>query len=688
MRSIISILFLLAALSYGSRKDIVDSCDIVRNDYQADSCYLPLLQGNGRFGAMAASFGLQTRPSEKNKYSVRMGLYHLGRSMRAGYGADYLAPVAVLYWNERFEDVSDYIQKQFFHEGTVSTSFAHKDGRVRVLSWFDPVDRNVAFYKIESSSSRKIIIENFAEMTTHYSQRLTQTVTITETGKGHWCISLDSPQGSFRYFVSSGFEGTIEDGKLILCTEGSSFVKISCCEDNGISLAKSLRQTVKWWRSEWEKCGFIKFSSEDEQKVFVREMAHILSSFNDDGTALAPPMGLSGNGWPFAFPQDISYIHPALLSTGHIREAAAIVEYFANQIPELEEYTSRLVGAEGIFCPWTMPYAGMNGFHNPSTPNIFFYETHNSGYLCRMAYETSLFVNDEKWTKQYAYPIIKGCAEFYRSIAKKGKDGFWHIFMNPGMGQDEAGGICQMDYLCSLFSARYCFEKAVECGLDTDGSYQSILNDSLAFETLKSETGYYFSCKGSGPEDYGRQKHPVQLNPFAYLPMNGGVGNEDIYAYKHRYDITKNANDPFFHGWTLGEFLLASSRAADRSGWMKDWNNIQKSDYADRDWTQFYETSKAISSSYYITTSGLVLQSLISNLVSDWTGELIIAGCVPPSWKGPVEISSLFSKLGVSVSGTIYGQGDYRVRLKAWKDCKFVVDGTEISLKKGESIIL
>lgn len=106
------------------------------------------------------------------------------------------------------------------------------------------------------------------------------------------------------------------------------------------------------------------------------------------------------------------------------------------------------------------------------------------------------------------------------------------------MGQDEMGGFNQEDYLCALFSAKYCFPKALDYNLDPDGSYSTILREGLAFSSLISKNGFYFTSHGNGDADFGKQKHPVQLNDLDFLPVNPEVINPSSIAYNLRYEIT------------------------------------------------------------------------------------------------------------------------------------------------------
>jgi hypothetical protein len=224
---------------------------------------------------------------------------------------------------------------------------------------------------------------------------------------------------------------------------------------------------------------------------------------------------------------------------------------------------------------------------------------------------------------------------------------------------------------------------ALYYNLDSDGSYATILREGLAFPSLESKKGYYYTSRGSGVIDFGKQKHPVQLNNLAYLPVDANLIDASSIAYDLRYEITKNAKKPFFYGWTLGEFLLAGSRVGNVKEWEKDWDNLRKSDYVDPDWIQVYETSGSHSGSFYITTNGLIAQSLLNNLVSDWFGKLEIAKCNP--WHGKVFIKNIYSLLGVKISGEINNDMAI-IYLMAWKNCEFDLFGEKLIMKNNEKI--
>lgn len=667
-------------------KAAVEAGDIYRTTY-VDAPVLPLNQGNGCFGSSYSQLGLHVHPSltkRDHKYG-ETHLMHIEHWVRAKFNADYLLPLARIYWAEPFGEISNYSQHQSFYDGTVETAFTAGKTKLNVMTWFDACEKDLSAIRIHVKGNvcPVMVIDPQKMINLHYAQQVEQVVNIAQEAD-NWKVSLDCQGKKFCFYVHSNADVKTKDGKLYLTLKkGENYMLLSYKAKSTTPIDKSLKQTREWWHHKWNETAAIQFSDTEAQRMWVRSMALFLSTFGSEKLGLAPPTGFAGNSWPFPYPQDLSFIHPVLLQTGNVNIAQSWIEYFAERIDGMKAYTKRLLKVDGILSPWVFPYGDFEGYHDPTPPNKFYFEIHNTGYMARMAYETSLFVNDDTWTRKYAQPLIAEAARFYRSICNKEADGYWHLFVKPGMGQDERGGFNQKDYLCALYSAKYCFQKAVACGLDENGEYAQILRDELAFASLKSERGFYYSCAGSGPDDFGKQKHPVQLNELAYLPTEERASPEALKVYDLRYEITRDAKTPYFYGWTLGEFLLAGSRAGDAEGWKKDWDNMLKSDYVDKDFIQIYETSKTFNMSFYNTTNGLIAQSLFNNLICDWYGRLEVGKCFP--WSGKVTFKNLYSKLGVKIAGTIEN-GKAVIELEAWKDADFILHDDHISMKKGEKI--
>lgn len=666
-------------------ESVVRQCELVRTECP-ESPSLPLNQASGYFGGSFSRFGLHVRPDNREaeqKYGNTTFL-NIDRWLRGKFNMDYLLPVCRIYWGEEFKDISDYEQRQSYYDGTITTRFSTAGTGISVKSWFDPVDHDMVCFMLNAGGSGKdVIVEAEKILHLHYSQEVPQKVEITG-GNGRWTVMMSiAGEEPVCCYVYSDAEGSVEDNCLRLSISGDKYVRIAYGSEVDTTVEESLRQTEGWWHDTWQNTGILEFPDREAQLMWVRSMYLQISSFRAQKKGLLPPTGFAGNCWPFAYSQDLSYIAPVLLSTGHLDVVKAWTEYYAERIDGMKDYARRLFGAEGAFCPWGYPYGSFDGYHDPEVPNRYYYEIHNSAYMARMAYEASIYVNDEAWTKKYAEPIIRECAAFYRSICNKEDDGRWHVFATPGMGQDEMGGFNQKDYLCSLYSAKYCFERAVLMGLDPDWTYSKILKEGLAFPSLKSEKGYYYACQGSGEKDFGMQKHPVQLNELAYLPTEMMPSEAASAAYAHRYEITERAGEPFFWGWTLGEFMLSSSRMGDVEGWKKDWGNMVPSENIDPDFIQVYEGSRTWNISYYASTNGLFQQSLLNNVICDWYGKLEIGKCYP--WEGVTYLKDIRSLLGVKVSGKVSAHKAV-LELEAWKDASFLLNGELIKLKNGETL--
>ncbi len=249
------------------------------------------------------------------------------------------------------------------------------------------------------------------------------------------------------------------------------------------------------------------------------------------------------------------------------------------------------------------------------------------------------------------------------------------------MGRDEAGGINKDDYLCTLIAAKYTFQAATRCGFDKDGCYAKILSDGLACAALRSDRGTLHTCRGA--DDFGKQKHPVQLEGIASFPTEAAASREELAAYHLRHDITRDAHEPKFHGWTLAQLLMADTNLGNYDGWRSDWELLQPSDNTDEHWVQFYESCGVHHYAFYTATHGMILQSLVRNCVNDFWGRLEIGACLPKD--AGVRFGDIETRFGVSVSGKIEN-GRATGVITANRDTVFVFLSEEICMKCGEML--
>ncbi len=663
--------------------------DIVRSSGPVEQTpWIPLYQGNGRMGCCYGPWGLHVCSGDKRAYPVHgdTRLMHMRHFARLNYGMDYLLPLMEIRWMKEPEGgkVIQYRQEQSFWNGVITTHFATGDYAVTVETWFDPEERNRGGIRIQGQGAiPAVVVSPCREVTVRYKQTVNPRFTDWLAGDT-WKADIRCGNALTILAVrSNGSMVQIPEGLQIgIKPEGMTEILFSVNEEPRATAEPSLERTKSAWHGIWERTARVDFPDETVQKMWIRSMAYILYSYNDDPYGPAPPNGFASCIWQFPFPEDLSFIHPVLAATGHIEVGQAWMEHWQKQIRGFQDYTQRRFKSRGIMTPWNTPYGEMAGYHDPDPPGPHADEIHNCGYICRMAYDTAVFLNDAEWAKNYADPFLLETSRFFLDNLHKKDDGLWHLYVYPSSGQDEFGGENQWNYLCALFSAQYAFEKTVERGLDEDGRIGAVLKDGLAFPAILAKEGMYTTCQGRGEQDLGKQKHPVQLNPLALLPLAGKLDDPTRKAYERRYDLTEDAKVPHFSGWTLGEFLLADVRMKNSTEFLKDWGQLLPAGYADEDFVQIYESSRRWDRAFYVTSHGFIANAFLDGLVQSWWGELELGGCVP--WKGKVEFEGIVSPLGVTVSGRIQ-DGKGQAELKAWKPCSFPCQGKILRLKKGQT---
>ena len=689
-----------------SRSKLIRRGNIIRKSYKVGEtgCYL----GNGRFGAVMSGLGLNMSPQMQRRYpaagqSQYTHMEHWGRfrfiseAMNQETTADYILPLFKIYWEQEPEHVEDYRQCQDFYDGTLETSYripaagAGQGTQIKVLNWFDQANKNLAGIHIDISEGTVPVkvsaVTDFVPYAFLYKKMTHQNVAVKKAGD-NWCVKVvceDTINQTCTdvYIYSTARAELCSDGIRLLASKGNNQIYISAgCPVTAEDVRQSLERTREKWHENWETGGWFDFPEETAQKMWIRSWAYLLSSYDDDLGIIQPANGLTGNMFPFHFVQDMEYMSPALMMMGRVDIVKRWIEKFAGEIEEMRQYAKSLwPEAKGIYPPWELPYGPIEGYHSPSVPVIFCYEPHNAGYLCRMAREAADFIGEETWTERYVYPLVLEISRFYEAFCRKREDGLWHLEWYPCVGQDEAGGRNRRDYLCSLYSAQYSFQTAVAYGLDKDGRYAEILKDGLAFKNLLSDRGILHTAHGT--DDFGKQKHPVQLDGLAYFPIETAPLEYEKKAYELRHDITDRAKEPFYFGWTLGQFLLAGSNNKDAEGWRRDWAEMRTSDYTDEEWIQIYETSGEAEKSFYMTAHGMVLQSLIRNYVNDYWGTLDIGSC--PVFEQKVSFGNIETRLGITVSGSV-GDHKIRVELNTKRQCECIVNDELISLEPGKNI--
>ena len=620
-------------------EEAVSKGNITRTVFNPEA-QIPLYLGSGSCGALFDCYGLIGQ-DKHHIYNDSGTFKHSDYFARGKYGIDYwLSAFTVTFADGKSPVPTDYSQSLDIFKGRLETAFTADGHRLQSRVYFNPEHRDYLTFELDGAW--QLAVKPVMKPQGSYNEEFE----IGAVGRPDGMI-LTSNMGEFMVSVqlihlSGDLPKVTRDGAdfYISLQDSTKAMLVICASHRPRFVKASIQFTyisgIEWrdqceaaWRRRWGD-SYVNLSDDRRQADWARSLYYVLCSFSPDGIPSAP-MGWTGIGWRFHFPQDISYIHPALLRLGHYDLAKRIVEFYHGRIDDLLAVTRRIYGGKGIMWPWEFPSGTGTGLLDCEPPNVYQFEIHNAAYPARMAYETARHLHDDEWTQKYAIPIIRHSADFYASHLVKEANGKYSLDVKPSMSQDEFAEPNSRNYLCSLYSARYVFRIAALMGLHDYDEYNAA---GLAFDRLVDAAhGIYRTSEMMREENYGKEKHPVQLNPLVFLPAPQ-LDKYEMNAYGQRFDICAAAKDRIYHGWTLAVFFLASSHLGKAEEMAREMALADDKDYRDPELLEFYETSGRPESMYYVTTHGLYLQAVQDAFVCDLFGDDRLEYAVPPSWKG------------------------------------------------------
>ena len=695
--------------------------DVTRTDWPGrNEPRVNLYQGSGRAGACFDEAGLMNHQDERAGDRIgRTVLMHADHWHRdEATGMDYWLPLGRLRWIGGLpEPTAEYRQHLSLYDATLETSLSWTDASIDLRSYFHPEERDLLAVEIDYEGGERTddVVPPVA-LTPDLEPRMPMHDlslsgefeelafdSIDREGGGTWLarVRAGTAESVLGLSVASRtgkleLHSTADGVKLTFSGEqGSHFLLVGMAgaerEDDlrtGLEATRSpddfFASAKRAWHERWGDSA-LEVPIPEYQALWARSLYYVFASYAPEVRSPAAPHGWSGHGWGFHFPQDVSYVHPALLRHGHFDVARAWVEFYRDRLEETRAQTRRVFDAAGTMWEWEYPIGAPHDRPHPNAEypfERFHFEIHNAAYPARMARETAQYVEDEEWSREVAWPVVRGSARFFADVLEREDDGTWGIDHEPSMGQDELGGQNAKNYLCALFGARYALEAAVAMVeefeikvvdvVETDGEsaiaetavgaaeldrWRTVLEDGLAFDRLLTDAGYYLPNEDVTREEVeANQKHPVQLNPLTFLPQE--IDEASVAAYERRDDLCAGMGEGKSMGWTLAAYALAASHRGDADGLIRELERVVPSDYADPDWIQVYETAGARDRPYYITSHGLYLQALSDAVVSDYFGEVEVGAAWPDEW-GEVAFENLHTVDGVR-SGE-YREDEWRV---------------------------
>ena len=620
-------------------ENAVSKGNIIRNVFNPEK-QIPLYLGSGSCGALFDCYGLIGQ-DRHHIYNDSGTFKHADYFARGKYGIDYWTSAFTVTFSDGNSPVpTDYSQSLNLFKGQLTTAFTLNGHHLKSLAYFNPSHRDYLTFELDGAW--QLAVKPVMHPLGSYQEQFDIQATgrpdgfILNTNVEEFMVSVQVIyiSGELPKVTRDGANFTISlqdssKAMLVLCAcRRSRFVEVSkrFTYISGLDWRTSCEEA---WRERWGD-SFLNLSDTHRQADWARSLYYVLCSFSPDSIPSAP-MGWTGLGWRFHFPQDISYIHPALLRLGHYDLAKRIVEFYYERIDDMLAITHRIYGGKGIMWAWEFPTGHGKGLLDCEPPNVYQFEIHNAAYPARMAYETARHIKDDAWTQKFALPIIKHSADFYASHLVKEANGKYSLDVKPSMSQDEFAVPNSRNYLCALYSARYTFRIASLMGIH---DYDEYINAGLAFDRLIDDVhGIYRTSEMMREENFGKEKHPVQLNPLVFLPTPM-LDKYELNAYEQRYEICSAAKQRLFHGWTLAMFWLASSHLGKADSLKAELDLADDKDYRDAEQLEFYETSSRPESMYYVTTHGIFLQAVQDAFVCDLFGEDRIEYAVPTAWKG------------------------------------------------------
>lgn len=610
---------------------------------------MPLFIGTGRCGGCFDAYGMQHHVRDGHKPVTELShadVWHRGR-----HGLDTQLPWVAMKWSQLLDEPMAYEQQMDYAHGRMRTHFAVEGFEYSLATGCSPAqaDRDVLRFDLNWTGEappdwQVAVIENFMS---NYNGCMV----------AEWSWQHDGEQSllDLRRGNSHGYaclrvlgDATIEKGDARQCNlrlksgVGRATVIIGMGHPQRRDEITQAVQRIgamdehSWqdhanaaWDVRWGPDFQAPSSLPDEwASLYQRSHYHLLASYAPDVRCPAPPHGFTGNGWGFHFPQDLGFIHPALLAHGHVDITRAHLEFYHSRLENQRELTRSIYQREGVCWSWEFPIgdnAQLFREDEGGAPNDYQFEIHNAACPAKMAYDTALAMHDANWTREIAWPIVLESSRFFASCLIVEADGCYSLQVAPSMGQDEFGGKNAKNYLCALhateFTLRAAIDLAAQLGISNNetAKFQQILKAGMAWDRLRIADHPFFAANESLPFEAGRQKHPVQLNPLWMLPMASQTPRaETIAGYHHRRVICGGSLDisgrpseisTQYHGWTLLAYLLSAARMEDRDGFLHEMSELHASRMIDAEAITFYESSGEIQP-YYTTAMGLWMQAM------------------------------------------------------------------------------
>jgi hypothetical protein len=309
-------------------------------------------------------------------------------------------------------------------------------------------------------------------------------------------------------------------------------------------------------------------------------------------------------------------------------------------------------------------------------------ERHIDGFAAALFYRFGRYYPDDQYFKATIYPVLRGTAEFWASIAQKDGKGGYVLPLLTGLSED----LLRADLFETVISAKYClmlaYRHAVQ--MNADGKLRARWKEVGDGLVIPQNTERYLEFLGDNEDRPGAGYQGIRGFVFAGYPTEEFAATLDPAKVKNTLDNTwkRNREGEGMIGFNAAWFGLCETvfRCGDHALIMLSYclKGLDKWNYS------FTEVPGNLN--YYFidnfTTYALVAMSMAAQSYSD---RIIPFAAIPAAWKN-FAFYDLPAEAGIRVSGEMKdGQVRWVSYCKGDKELLRKSDGSPVTIKQDKA---
>lgn len=367
--------------------------------------YVPLAMGNGKLSFMVDYEGemKQQKYCGMQPVIVRSGKRYNDQNMNlVRFGNFVQSP-------EKSGDVLEFSQ-------SIDLDHAYCECNVKYSSGIEIHTKIFCHAEREIIAIRKNIISEGDVPGYKFSYNLPKERSIQIVQQGTDRLEYNSGNHSgFIKMIAPDAEFCSSDHELAITTKNSNVDILLCFDDE--AKGENFDTLYKTHCSEWEKYwneSWISIPDEALMKMYRTAQYHLKIS----STPWSVPTGLFPSHWEGRFfAYDEFYVHGAFLTSGHFKEAVKIDRFRFSVLENAIQRTcyTHICPKENLAAryPWETREDGSEG----SPPGFWMDRYVHMANVAVSAWECWKFLQDRQLLSEVLYPLIHGCAEYYRRSA-------------------------------------------------------------------------------------------------------------------------------------------------------------------------------------------------------------------------------------------------------------------------------